>query len=136
MLVSNLSFNGVQVDSVPVIDADILISYFSSGKLDMLHLEGKPYVNIKLYSDLHEAALNFDYYFKNPFQTNYSFDFYQSKTLEYDFGLDKKIVVERLVRTDMSIDDIINNINNNDTFETFVDKQIYSIMEKGDIFSL
>lgn len=136
VLVSNLSFNGVQVDSVPVIDADILISYFSSGKLDMLHLEGKPYVNIKLYSDLQEAALNFDYYFKNPFQTNYSFDFYQSKKLEYDFGLDKEIVVERLVRTDMSIDDIINNINNNDTFETFVDKQIYSIMEKGDIFSL
>ncbi|EFB3409919.1 NERD domain-containing protein, partial [Escherichia coli] len=86
VLVSNLSFNGVQVDSVPVIDADILISYFSSGNLDMLHLDGKPYVNINLYSDLHEAALKFDYYFKNPFQTNYSFDFYKSQSLEYDFG--------------------------------------------------
>ena len=136
VLVSNLSFNGVQVDSVPVIDADILISYFSSGNLDMLHLDGKPYVNINLYSDLHEAALKFDYYFKNPFQTNYSFDFYKSQSLEYDFGLDKKIVVERLIRTDVSIDDIITNISSNDEFKTFVDNQIYSIMEKGGIFSL
>ncbi|WP_157922517.1 hypothetical protein, partial [Escherichia coli] len=60
----------------------------------------------------------------------------KSQSLEYDFGLDKKIVVERLIRTDVSIDDIITNISSNDEFKTFVDKQIYSIMEKGGIFSL
>ncbi len=104
VLVSNLSFNGVQVDSVPVIDADILISYFSSGNLDMLHLDGKPYVNINLYSDLHEAALKFDYYFKNPFQTNYSFDFYKILPEIYKNTLSSLKAVDPLSSIDQFIE--------------------------------
>ncbi|MEF9678737.1 nuclease-related domain-containing protein [Pectobacterium aroidearum] len=136
VLVSNLSLNGVQIDSVPIIDADILISYFSSGKLDMLQLNGKSYVKINLYNDLHEAALNFDRYFKNPFQTNFSFDLYKSKNINYDFGLDKKIIVERLVRKDISINDVISKISKVDNFETYIDKEIFSILEQGGVFSI
>jgi len=136
VLVSNLSFNGVQIKSVPVIDIDILIGYFSSGILNMLSLEGKSYAQLYLYQDACEAAHNFNDYFKKPFQTNMNFDLYEHKEVTYDFGLNKKIMVERLVRKDISLKETICKLKEINRFKITVNEEILKIIETEKINSL
>ncbi|RJL20334.1 MULTISPECIES: hypothetical protein [Pectobacterium] len=134
VLVSNGSMSGCIIDDVPIVNRDTFFNYFTGNDLDLLVVDGITSAKIKLYSSIEDAKINFDIYFRNPINARRNFD-----TYDYKSGFinrEGNILIERLVRKELSTSDVVDRLKKYSIFKVNFIKNTDDIINDKKLYTL